>query len=157
MNINKELQDIIQKNLPQAVGEELRIRLEQAGQAESDVKSFKEANRILTKDLNNWKENYDRLKEEMKGHMALDAREKEIAHREFELDLTLSKASLSTEKQMSKTLTDVLMGLVRNTEYRKAVTQDAVLSGGSSVSNGYSQTNPDQVRGLMGTETTEAK
>ena len=79
MELEKELNEIIKKSLPQHVGETLRERLEQADKDEEENKSLKEE----------LAENYEKISEQrsiIEDYKKFDERNKDLNRREKELE-----------------------------------------------------------------------
>lgn len=155
MELEKELQESIKKNLPQQVGEVLKQRLEQADKDARTVKLQEESIEIFKRDIKNLHseiENYIKFEERNKQ---LEFREKEIEKRERALDLETLKYQLQAEKDKTIFSQNVAMGLVRNVEYRKNIFDSE--SGGQPFidGNGYTVHPQPTCKNHISTETLE--
>jgi hypothetical protein len=117
----KEINDIIKKNLPAHVGEVLAKRLRDADDLERDFKHLSELHTKSVKEI-------DKLNEELRKHDQLDTRNKELLLREEAVKERENQAKidqltfeLSIEREKSTFTKDVALGLVRNTTFRKTV------------------------------------
>ena len=81
-DIKKELEAAITKNLPEAVGSELKKLLTQAEKDADQVKNLSEIIKDLTKDLQNRNLEITELKTIVHKHVDLDKRQREIKERE---------------------------------------------------------------------------
>lgn len=133
MNPELEIQEIIKKNLPQQVGEVLKVRLEQAEkdtkkviELESEIANLKELIKSLTNELANYVKYNER-------NSKLDEREVFLDKRQHDLDLQILQNKFESEKEKTEFAKSVALGLVRNTEYRKSIfgseNQDGYYSG----------------------------
>ena len=119
--IDKAITEAINKQLPTEVGEVLRQRLEEAKETEEELVKVTEKKDQLFELTN-------RLEEKMSKHEAIDRREVAVKSQEIaakkvadEMNLKACEVELNAEKRISNTLENVLLGLVRNIEYRKNV------------------------------------
>lgn len=121
MNTELEIQEIIKKNLPQQVGEVLKLRLEQA---EKDAKKVIE----LENKISQLEKTVNEKQSELSSYKLLDERNSKLNEREellnkkqHDLDLDILQHKLESEKDKSEFAKSVALGLVRNTEFRKSV------------------------------------
>lgn len=120
MDISTEVQEAIRKNLPSAVGEELRAVLEQA---DKDKKALAEANerlKAVTEDREQQSRRVADLHNELAKHTALKEREDKVAAAERRLELESLKVQLAAEQKYGAAIAEALKGLVRNTEFRQS-------------------------------------
>lgn len=116
-----EINQIIAKNLPQAVGDELRKRLEQADRDALLLKSAvtnQEAQRVEIASL---KEQLAAHAAKLSLHGDLAKREADVAARERGAENQALRIELEAHKGNAQFARDVAMGLVRNTEFRNSV------------------------------------
>jgi CRISPR/Cas system-associated endonuclease Cas3-HD len=121
MNLEEEIKASIEKNLPKQVGDTLRKRLEQTDNLEKENAALKEGieqSKKLEQVLRNQISDFEKLKMVV---TELNARERALEQRELTLEVTMLKAELESEKSKSEFGFNVALGLVRNTNYRKAV------------------------------------
>lgn len=121
MELEKEIQESIKKNLPQQVGEVLKGRLEQADKDSAEVKRLDELVGQYASDkaaLEKRIEEYEKFDER---NANLNSREKELETERNNLELEKLKYQLQSEKDKTAFSQNVALGLVRNTEYRKNI------------------------------------
>ena len=121
MNTELEIQEIIKKNLPQQVGDVLKVRLEQA---EKDAKKVLE----LEDKLNQFQTTINEKQSELSAYKLLDERNSKLDEKEqvlnkkqHDLDLEILQHKFESEKDKSDFAKSIALGLVRNTEFRKSV------------------------------------
>lgn len=119
--IINDIQEAIAKNLPAAVGAELQKQLVLGENAIAKNVSYEN-------ELNEKEAEIKSLRKDLAKHAALDIREAAID--KVEKELAVGQAAMQVEKlahqlevqqEKTKFVTEVAMGLVRNTEYRKTV------------------------------------
>lgn len=136
MDISKDIQAVIEQQLPAAVGEVLRKRLEQA---ESDAKDLIKLSRdyeLQSKRVLQMEENILKYQQEMRDHAALDIRERTIAERERDLKVTILETQLAAANDKAEFAKNTALGLVRNTEFR----QQALGSNSKNIPNPHGGT-----------------
>jgi hypothetical protein len=121
MELEKELQESIKKNLPQQVGDVLKQRLEQADKDAKKVEELVEIVASLNQDVMEANEKIETYKEFDLRNGLLDSREKELKGERNSLDLEKLRYQLQSEKDKTTFSQNLAMGLVRNTEYRKNI------------------------------------
>lgn len=121
MYIESDLKEVINKSLPQAVGETLRKRLEQADQDAATVIDLNERIATYRKEIAALQATLTQLRTDLDQHGALAIREKAVADRERLAELVELKTQIAAEKGNAEFARSVAMGLVRNTEYRHSV------------------------------------
>ena len=121
MNTELEIQEIIKKNLPQQVGDMLKVRLEQA---EKDAKKVIE----LEEKLKQFQTTINEKQSELSAYKLLDERNSKLDEKEqflnkkqHDLDLEILQQKFESEKDKSDFAKSIALGLVRNTEFRKSV------------------------------------
>ena len=119
--MNLEIQEAIKKSLPNQVGEALKERL---AQADRDAKEVK----LLNDKINDWiklreedKKTIEAYRKFEERNSKLEEREKAVAEQERNLKLQTLEYQLNSEKEKTQFSKEVVMGLVRNTEYRTTV------------------------------------
>lgn len=121
MELEKEIQESIKKNLPQQVGDVLKQRLEQADKDKEALKAALNLNETQSKRI-------EKLQSDIDKHNSISDRENQLKEREVilskgELELKLATVTyqLETEKEKTQFTKEVALGLVRNTVFRKTV------------------------------------
>jgi hypothetical protein len=117
--MEKEFQEIIQKNLPAQVGEALKKRLEVADQADneiprlkSEIRNLQTSNAALQEKINE--------KDKIESMISIQQSQLEkIEKEQHDLDLEKLRIQLEVEKDKSSFVKDIAMGLVRNQEFRR--------------------------------------
>lgn len=127
MDLREQIQIAIDKDLPKQVGDTLKKRLEEADQTEKELKRVTAA--LQTRDLTivNLNKTIDDLTIRVSNEQDLVAREKQVNNRENKLEITLLQVQLESEKEKSKFGFDVSLGLVRNTQFRRNLTDSQTL------------------------------
>lgn len=121
MTLEQDFQEVIKKNLPQQVGETLKIRLEQADKDANQVKHLTSTVDKLNQEVMKANELLEKYKQYDVRNALLDSREKEIETKEKSLELEQLKYQLQSEKDKTVFSQNIALGLVRNTEYRKTI------------------------------------
>jgi hypothetical protein len=153
MSLEQEIKASIEKNLPKQVGDALRERLEQADKTE-------EALRVSERQLKAEKEISARFGKEIDALKALknDARELNELRLSLEnqtRDLAVKTLEIQLEAEKSKSTFgfSVALGLVRNTDFRRNLTDSKTLPG---TPNAQGYINPPQTTFQNSTETNSA-
>lgn len=121
MNTELEIQEIIKKNLPQQVGDVLKIRLEQAEKDAKKVLELESKVFQLEKTLNEKQSELSAYKLLDERNSKLDERESFLDKIQHDLDLEILQQKYENEKDKSEFAKSVVLGLVRNIEYRKSI------------------------------------
>jgi hypothetical protein len=117
--MEKEFQEIIQKNLPAQVGEALKKRLEVADQADNEIPRSKSEIRNLQISNAALQEKIDE-KDKIESMISIQQSQLEkIEKEQHDLDLEKLRIQLEVEKDKSSFVKDIAMGLVRNQEFRR--------------------------------------
>lgn len=117
--MEKEFQEIIQKNLPAQVGEALKKRLEVADQADNEIPRLKSEIRNLQISNAALQEKIDE-KDKIESMISIQQSQLEkIEKEQHDLDLERLRIQLEVEKDKSSFVKDIAMGLVRNQEFRR--------------------------------------
>jgi uncharacterized protein with von Willebrand factor type A (vWA) domain len=127
MNLEEEIKLAVEKTLPRQVGDSLRKRLEQADNLENVNEALKtglEQSKALVETL---RSEISRLEQLKMVVTELNARERALDQREINLDITLLKAELEAEKSKSEFGFNVALGLVRNTQFRRNLSDSQTL------------------------------
>ncbi len=118
MDINQEVLNAIERQLPSAVGDVLRARLEQA---DNDKKLLEQATAKIarmTGDAADLQRQVAQQAAELEKHGKLAEREAKVLERERTQDLADLKVKLEAEQRFGQQVATALQGLVRNVEYR---------------------------------------
>lgn len=129
MELEKEIQESIKKNLPQQVGEVLKQRLEQADKDNAEVKRLINLVEQYTSDKENLEKQIYEYQKFDKRNASLDSREKELETEKNSLELEKLKYQLQSEKDKTTFSQSVALGLVRNIDYRKTIFDTENLGG----------------------------
>lgn len=158
VDLNKELQELYEKHLPNQIGVALKRKLEQAEKDAAELSSLKQVHEKLQKEN-------ESLVNELKQHKSIDeklaeieTKSKEVEEREKKIGIDELKYQLAAEKEKTQFTRDVAMGLVRNVEYRKTIfDSENVFHGGYHDPNGnwVNPQNSNTVKNFS--ETEEAK
>jgi septal ring factor EnvC (AmiA/AmiB activator) len=150
--MDKEIEEIIKKNLPAHVGDTLKKRLDDTDRLE---KQTKEQDALLSKATSEIHK-YQLIIEEYKAKEAkyneLGKREADVAAKERQIEIESLKNQLASAAGNAKFAQDVAMGLVRNTEYRKTafgsmpIKQDSPGGYSTVASGGTSNTETNQAQ-----------
>lgn len=118
MDITKDIQDAIAKNLPGAVGAELQAVLAQ-GKADAIALAKSTAEIVdLKARIKGLDGTVEALTRDLTKHGELAARESTVAARENGISIRELQQELAAEKRISQFATDTVSRLVRNVEYR---------------------------------------
>ena len=120
-NFEKEMQELINKNLPAHLSETLKERLELIPKLEKENDSLR---KILDQERDYNKNLNLKLNEYMKYASiedSLDRREKELREKEIKFEVECLKVQLAAEIYKTEYAREITLGLVRNTEYKKDV------------------------------------
>lgn len=137
VDLNKELQELYEKHLPNQIGIALKNKLEQGEKDATELSLLKQSYEKLRKEKLS-------LDNELKQHKSIDeklaeieTKSKEVEEREKKIGIDELKYQLAAEKEKTQFTRDIAMGLVRNVEYRKNIfDSENVLPGGYQDPNG---------------------
>lgn len=121
MDIAKDIQDAIEKQLPAAVGEVLRVRLEQADKDAKERKILETRNAEQRREIQQLESRVTTRDIELKRAGDLDARTTELDTRERNMKIATLEIQLAAEVSKTAFAREVALGLVRNVEYRHSV------------------------------------
>jgi hypothetical protein len=121
MELEKEIQESIKKNLPQQVSEVLRVRLEQADKDAKKVREVESRVDCLNQEVMRANEKLLLYKEFDTRNSLLESAQKELETERNSLELEKLKYQLQAEKDKTQFSQNLAMGLVRNTEYKKTI------------------------------------
>lgn len=138
-NLEKDMQELIKKSLPAHLSDTLNERLDLIPKLEKE-------NDSLTKLLNTIRENNNELNNKLQEYMkyasisaGFDQRERELKEKEIKFEVDSLKVKLEAEQYKSQFSKEVVLGLVRNTEYRKEVFNNHAVNGRTGESGMYLQ------------------
>ncbi len=143
MDIAKDISDAIEKQLPAAVGEVLRARLEQADKDAKLAATQKDRIAELLRENTQLQNRVDARDAQLKAHGDLAKRETELAERERNLRVTMLEGQLAAAHDKTKFAQDVALGLVRNVEYRHSVFANSTKQVAMPPGGGYTQSMPE--------------
>jgi hypothetical protein len=135
MNTDLEIQEIIKKNLPQQVGDVLKVRLEQAEKDANLVVQLKNKISQLEESVKKQLDLLDEYELLDRRNSKLDEREVLLNKKQHDLDLEILQQKFENEKDKSDFAKSLALGLVRNTEFRKSVYDTENQAGYSSGTN----------------------
>ena len=119
--MEKEFQEIIQKNLPAQVGEALKIRLIIADNAEKLIPELKNRIEQLEGTVLSQESKIISQNEIDAKLQLLKTQEEKLTTERRDLEVEKLKIQLEAEKEKSEFSKGVAMGLVRNIEFRRNV------------------------------------
>jgi len=119
--MEERIAEAINKNLSTEVGEVLKQRLQEASRDRKDLEK-------LRGDYDRMKETADLLRSDLTEQAKMDKRERDlidrenkVAERERRLENSLLRKELEAEQRITKVFETAIIGLVRNTEFRKRI------------------------------------
>lgn len=121
MSIEQDLQEVINKNLPQAAGELLQQRLAQADRDAARVKDLETTRDKNAERIGQLDKQVSELRAKLAEHEAIDVREAAVAARENAAEIEALKVQLAAAHTNTAFAKDIALGLVRNVEYRSSV------------------------------------
>ena len=135
----KEIQEIIKKNLPQEVGDILKLRLQQADEDASNSVKLREqldSRNLLIAKLEKQVEEYKTFDNR---NTVLEAREKYVDDRERKVELETLRYQLISEQDKTNFAKSIGLGLVRNIEYRNNIFDSESQAGYNGPNNQWIQ------------------
>lgn len=118
MDIAKDITDAIEKQLPAQVGDVLRKRLEQAEADKAELEKARAKIAKLSGDTDELRTLNARQAADLAKHVALNEREAKVSERERQAEIAELKVKLDAETRFGAKVTEAMLGLVRNVEYR---------------------------------------
>mgnify|MGYP000898615246 CR=1 FL=1 len=119
--LQQEINEVIEKNLPQQVGKVLQEKLAKADKDANELETKKEVIKVLEARINE-------LNSALCKHSDLDSKikknedlERELSERERNFKIILLENKLEVEKEKSEFAKAIGLGLVRNLDYRKTI------------------------------------
>jgi len=137
----KEIQEIIKKNLPAHVGDVLKQRLLQADEDAIKLVALGKSYDAMAEREKSLISELEKYKQFDERNSSLDNREKELDKRENKLQVDTLTYQLQSEKDKTKHASDLALGLVRNTSYRKNVFDNETGQGYYDQNNNWIQPN----------------
>lgn len=119
--LQEEIKKIIEKDLPNTVGQILQKQLKLGEENANTVIELLKRNKDLTKDLKDYTEDIKYLNQQLAEHKKIDIKLKELEEKERNLKLILLEDQLKSEKDKVQFSKDVALGLVRNTQYKSTI------------------------------------
>jgi len=117
--MTNEILKIIEKDLPAQVGKLLMERLQKADKDEQMVKDHEKQIANLLKTVSKLELTITEYSKKDSCYAELGKREKAVEASERDLKLKTLEYQLSSEKEKTLLVKEITMGLVRNTEYRR--------------------------------------
>jgi hypothetical protein len=117
--MEQEFKAIIEKNLPAQVGDVLKKRLEQADNDAVKIKQLEEQLGNRNQHVTKLEATIADCKKFDERNAALEAREKACDIQERDLKVKTLEYQLQSEKDKTTFASSVALGLVRNVEYRR--------------------------------------
>lgn len=127
--MEKEIEEIIRKNLPEHVGEVLKKRLADADRDALELVKYKQFFEDTKENLANANVRIEEYKKLDERNLKLEQREKDLDTREMEFKIHSLEYQLAAEKDKTKFSEALAMGLVRNTNYREHIFDNEQNSG----------------------------
>ena len=118
--IDKDIADIIEKNLPAHVGTALQKRLAQAETDAAELARARDHAVELRGKIAGLETTVRSKSDDLNKHSALEKREEAVRELERNASLLKVQVELAAEQRISNVLTDTLKLLVRNTEFRQS-------------------------------------
>lgn len=119
--MEKEIEEIIKKNLPAQVGETLRKTLQQGEQYKAELDVTLGSLEIEKKKVISLSQQVEQYKVNDTRNLTLEARELKVREDERNLKVSTLEFQLASEKEKTQFSKEVALSLVRNTEYRKTI------------------------------------
>lgn len=126
----KELEKLIDANLPKAAGEALQKRLKQADELEVELKRTYASHETALKRLNEAREELGLYKGLTATESQLKEKERELNKKEANLEIKDLKNQLEVANEKTQFCKDVALGLVRNIEWRSDLFHSSNPGGG---------------------------
>lgn len=123
MALEDDIKRAIDAELPAQLGQALRARLEQGDEARAQVKSLEIQLNATRVERDHERARRERAEAALVQHGELGKRELALAERERNATIFELKTQLAAQERLSGLMNDVLLGLVRNTEYRTVLTE----------------------------------
>jgi len=140
LELEEEIRLAIEKSLPKTTGEVLTKRLKEGEDAERALKTAKETNDHLRKQLSEAETKISKYQEFDIRNTEMDAREKSLQETERMLEIEKLKYELACEKDKTEFSKNVALGLVRNVQYRNSVFSNDTIPNPHYTDNNYSET-----------------
>ena len=122
---NKEIRAIIEKNLPQQVGEVLKQRLEQAEKDSNNVERLKSINENACSEIKELQGEIKKYIQFDDRNRDIDKREKELSENEQAFKCNTLQVKLDEANKRANIVTEFTHGLVRNTIFKKNIFESA--------------------------------
>lgn len=141
MDLNKDIQDTIEKHLPAQIGEVLKKRLDEIPRLEDEVKTLTEDLKTVSAISNERKRTNQELSEQLKTHQELDIRLTELEKRERNLELELCRKDVSCAQEKANQLFGLVNSIFKNPTYKENIAKTSFGSENVPVTNnGYTTT-----------------
>lgn len=126
--MEKEIKEIIAKNLPQHVGDVLKSRLEEADRLQNTVISLQEEKEYLKEQIGKLKEELAKEKNHTLSEETIKLKEQDVKDRERNLELTIANMKLSEMEKRNLEMLNIVQAVFKSPVYRKHVSNDMFYS-----------------------------
>lgn len=142
-----EIQEAIDRHLSSQIGSALKERLKKADLDATECARLRDALDAQTKNYGAEVDKVEELRDALKAHEDISSRMLDLERRERDLQLTILKAELASERRITEVISGALAGLVRNVEFRSSVFKSdsvAIPNGHYMTQNSSTGTNTQQ-------------
>lgn len=119
--LEKEMANLITKNMPEEVGKNLKKLLEEGEANKRRVSELESHNKDLIKSMDNLKSRAEKTKSLNERENALNHKQEELVLRELELDKKILEIRLEEANSKIGLINNYTQGLVRNTIIRESI------------------------------------
>jgi len=124
--MEKEIQEIIEKNLPAQVGDVLKKRLDQADTLEARVKLLESEISTARKFSNDLTAENAELKEKMEFHASIDERKSEVLDRENRQGIFEAKLKATEAENRANEISGFVQMVFKSPVFRKSYMHDSM-------------------------------
>jgi peptidoglycan hydrolase CwlO-like protein len=149
MSIDTAIQEAIKAHLPAQMGEVLKNRLIELEKTEANLEQANKSVKMLEQQRASLTKELEGLKAILAKHEDLATREQKVFEREYKQELFEAKAEARHAGANAEFARNVALGLVRNIEYREAVSSSKSEPVNTSPAGSY----PTWQTGPLSTET----
>lgn len=150
--MDKEILEIIDKNMPAMVGEALKARLQQADEDKAQLAHTTKLYKEKCETIRDLEAQKDKLREALNKHVELEKREDAVREREIKQEVELLKVQIEAQKRIASAGWEFLNTLAKNPTVKESVYRS--IHNGSTYNNGGTQYYPT---GDSETRTTETE
>lgn len=119
--MEKEILELIERDLPNHVGNVLKKKIEQADKDAATIEIQSKEIVIYKKNVSTLMKHGAEMQAELDIHTKLDDKIQALEERERNLKISILQIELEAEKYKTTFMNSVTMGLVRNVEYRQSI------------------------------------